>query len=100
MNCVWGFSWHSYFHYSWVFWLLVVLVFVGAAYWYGCRRHSNRRVCPRCSARVEAAYLRCPECGQALKDYCPGCGRIVEHDRKTCPHCKEQLQDNRHRVRV
>ncbi|MBT4502274.1 MAG: hypothetical protein HOC74_31360 [Gemmatimonadetes bacterium] len=53
---------------------------------------GNRANCPACGGRVEAAFLRCPECGFQLKINCPECGKIVETDRVNCPFCKIALR--------
>ncbi len=53
---------------------------------------GNRAHCPVCGGRVEAAFLRCPECGFQLKMNCPECGKIVETDRACCPFCRIALR--------
>lgn len=92
MNCAWGYTWHGqYFYHSWLFWLLIVFVVAGLAYFF-CRLGKNqRKKCPGCNSSVQDAYLRCPECGRSLKGHCPACNRIVENSWQFCPHCKEKL---------
>jgi len=48
--------------------------------------------CPQCKAPVEAAFLRCPECGYRLKKNCPECGKIIKTSWQICPYCEAELQ--------
>lgn len=49
--------------------------------------------CPKCNAPVEAAFLRCPECGHKLKHNCPGCGKIVKTHWQVCAYCEMDLKN-------
>ncbi len=97
----WGFFWvlHQ------LFWLALIVA-AGYAIYRLARRPANRGTglysgfraekCPNCSAPVEAAYLRCPECGHQLKRNCPECGKIVKTHWKVCPYCESDLQQQKH----
>ena len=68
--------------------LIGLIVYLAVRGKYTCQR------CPACSARVEADYVRCPQCGQELKNLCPACGQPVEHTWKVCPRCGSPLPED------
>ena len=43
--------------------------------------------CPNCQHLVEPDYIRCPQCGQALRKQCETCVRTLEVQWKICPYC-------------
>ncbi len=96
MDCAWGYTWYGrYLHHNWIGWfiLLCLLIAAGIFLFYLAKKTGNRK-CPNCRGKVEETYLRCPECGHALKSHCPHCNRIVETTWQFCPHCKESLVDD------
>lgn len=52
---------------------------------------SPQGSCPNCSATVENAFIRCPECHFKLKTNCPSCGKIVKTTWDICPYCEVKL---------
>ena len=44
--------------------------------------------CPKCRAEVERDFLRCPSCGQRLKNPCPNCSRPLDPRWRLCPYCE------------
>jgi len=99
MHCIWGFIWHgrSLYH-NWLFWLLVIATAaIALVFLLYHLRKKQQLTCPGCHSPVEPVYLRCPECGQALKSHCSGCHHIVDTGWQCCPHCKEALQSEAER---
>lgn len=44
--------------------------------------------CPNCEVLVDREFLRCPDCGQKLRDPCAGCGKPLAREWDTCPYCE------------
>ena len=95
----WNWLWFTYQ----LFWLILI---VGGGYLLyrllkgnpsaptpGPYSHFTTGRCPECKAPVEAAFLRCPECGTRLKRNCPECGKIVKTRWQVCPYCEARLTE-------
>ena len=96
MNCAWENTWYgSVIHHNWFSGSLILLLAAVATAWFLLflqkKQKKQKKTCPACSSPVEDVFLRCPDCGHALKGHCPHCSRIVETGWQFCPHCKEEL---------
>ncbi len=51
--------------------------------------------CPSCQGRIQAAFLRCPHCGAALKHHCRRCSTIIETGWQYCPSCEAGINETK-----
>lgn len=89
----WGWNW------GWV--LLMPLIWIGIlggavflivrALRSGGPADATQDRCGACRAKVEAVFIRCPECGYRLKHNCPTCGHIIKTSWFLCPYCEAEL---------
>ncbi len=87
----WGWGWGILMPLIWIA-FLVGAVYFGIHAFSAVRRSVIREGrCGACRSQVEAAYLRCPECGYQLKKNCPTCRHIVKTSWSICPYCEADL---------
>ena len=50
---------------------------------------EERYICPGCKRKVDADFLLCPYCHNALRKRCPDCERLMNLNWDVCPYCGE-----------
>ncbi len=50
---------------------------------------EERHICPGCKRKVDADFLLCPYCHNALRKRCPDCERLMNLNWDVCPYCGE-----------
>lgn len=78
--------------------LVVVLVpsFIGLILYVIVRGDHPSAKCSFCGYPVQENYVRCPQCGSALKNLCSSCGFPLESDWKVCPGCGTPVSPSQH----
>jgi RNA polymerase subunit RPABC4/transcription elongation factor Spt4 len=52
---------------------------------------EKHRSCPTCRARVDEAWIVCPNCRTRLHRICPACQRLTEPSWSICAYCGTEL---------
>ncbi len=93
MFCGPGTAWGGWHMGGWFIPGLLLLILFAVVAWLLLRRQPSAARptanCPKCSGSIQAAYFRCPHCGETLKHNCPRCSRIIEYEWSYCPYCNE-----------
>jgi len=54
-------------------------------------KQLDQTLCPHCSYRVEADFVRCPSCLRKLKERCASCSRPLDQAWTICPYCEADV---------
>lgn len=79
-----------------VLWTLIAVVtpgMIGFIIYLVVRGNYSNLRCPACGERVKEQYVVCPGCGRKLRSLCPSCSAPVESGWKVCPWCAAPLPE-------
>ena len=79
-----------------VLWTLIVLLtpfLIGLVIYLLVRGNYPDLRCPQCGEPIREKYISCPSCGAKLKKTCPSCASPVEPQWKVCPYCGQSLPE-------
>lgn len=80
-----------------ILWALVAVLapsLVGLLIYLLVRGNYSDLRCPRCGEPVKESFVVCPRCGAKLRPSCPNCAMPVEPDWKLCPKCTRPLPED------